>query len=124
MKKLILTLAVVLGLSAASFGLAPQTALADAKSEVCKGAGVNGSCGTGGVSLDNIVKNIVQLFAVIIGVAAVIMIMMGGFKYITSGGDAGKVASAKSTLLYAIIGLVVAFMAQAIVSFVLTKATK
>jgi hypothetical protein len=51
------------------------------------------------------------------------MIILGGLKYITSGGDAQKVASAKSALIYAIVGLVIVALAQAIVRFVLGKAT-
>lgn len=57
----------------------------------------------------------------IAGVASVIMIMVGGFKYMVSNGDSGKVSSAKDTILYSIIGLVVVVIAQAIVSFVITR---
>jgi hypothetical protein len=54
---------------------------------------------------------------------AVIMIIVGGLKYITSGGDSNNVSSAKSTIIYAIIGLVVVALAQFIVQFVLNKVT-
>jgi hypothetical protein len=50
------------------------------------------------------------------------MIIIAGFKYITSGGDTNKVASAKSTLTYAIIGIVVVALAQLIVHFVIKTA--
>jgi len=47
------------------------------------------------------------------------MIIFGGFKYITSGGDAGGVTGAKNTILYAIVGLVIVALAQVIVRFVI-----
>jgi hypothetical protein len=58
---------------------------------------------------------------VIVGVAAVIMIIIGGFRYITSSGDSASVNSAKNTILYAIIGLVIVALAQVIVRFVLNQ---
>jgi len=56
-------------------------------------------------------------------VAAVIMIIVGGFRYITSGGDSTRVGGAKNTLIYAIVGLIIVALAQAIVHFVLNNAT-
>ena len=49
------------------------------------------------------------------------MIMVGGLKYMTSQGDSANVASAKNTILYAVIGLVVVALAQVIVKFVLDR---
>ncbi|HSX06238.1 MAG TPA: pilin [Candidatus Saccharimonadia bacterium] len=75
----------------------------------------------GSLSIDSIIKTIVNIFSFVIGVVAVIMIMVSGYRYISSGGDSSKVASARSTITYAIIGLVVTALAQGIVRFVLTK---
>lgn len=58
-----------------------------------------------------------MLFA--IGVVAVIMLIVGGFRYIFSGGNSTSVNAAKDTILYAVIGIVVALLAYAIVNFVL-----
>ena len=71
---------------------------------------------------DDLVSNIrtitnTMLFA--IGVVAVIMLIIGGFRYIFSGGNQTSVNSAKDTILYAVIGIVVAILAYAIVNFVL-----
>lgn len=55
----------------------------------------------------------------IIGVIAVIMLIWGGLRYVLSGGDAKKVTDAKNTVLYAIIGLIVAFLSYAVVLFVI-----
>jgi len=60
---------------------------------------------------------------VIVGIAAVIMIIVGGFRYITSGGNDASVTSAKNTILYAVIGLIVVALSQLIVRFVLGKLT-
>jgi hypothetical protein len=63
----------------------------------------------------------IQIFTVILGVAAVIVIIISGLKYITAGGDTNAVESARRTLIYALVGLAVAALAQAIVSLVLSK---
>ncbi|HYF96558.1 MAG TPA: pilin [Patescibacteria group bacterium] len=73
--------------------------------------------------LNALVASIINLFSVVVGIVAVIMIIYGGFKYITSGGDSSNVTGAKNTILYAILGLVIVALAQFIVKFVLAKAT-
>ena len=60
----------------------------------------------------------------IIGIVAVIMIILGGFTMMTSSGDPGKVKKGKDTILYGVIGLVVALLAFAIVNFVLANVFK
>lgn len=67
-----------------------------------------------------IFKTITNTVLYIVGVVAVIMLIIGGIKYVVSGGDAKKVTDAKNTVLYAIIGLIIAFLAFAIVNFVIT----
>jgi hypothetical protein len=62
-----------------------------------------------------------SLVATLVGVAAVIMIIIGGIQYVISAGDPTNVQNAKNTILYAIIGLVVALMARAIILFVLVR---
>ena len=57
--------------------------------------------------MGEIASKIVNVFSVIVGTAAIIMIIYGGFRYITSGGSSERIGSAKTTLIYAIIGLVV-----------------
>jgi len=73
--------------------------------------------------INDIIHTIVNLLSAIVGVVAVIMIIVGGFRYITSGGNDTSVTSAKNTILYAIIGLVVVALAQLIVRFTLSKLT-
>ena len=75
--------------------------------------------GRGEGAFMNLLKDVINLLLFIIGAIAVIMIIIGGIKYTTSNGDQAQVTSAKNTILYAVVGLVVAIMAYAIVNFVL-----
>jgi hypothetical protein len=70
-----------------------------------------------------IIEDVINIFSLVVGVIAVIMIIIGGLKYITSGGDSGNVTSAKNTILYAIVGLIIVALAQIIVRFVLGRIT-
>lgn len=65
-------------------------------------------------------KQVTNTILYIVGIIAVIMLIIGGIKYVISGGDSKKVTDAKNTVLYAIIGLVIAFLAFAIVNFVIS----
>jgi len=75
-------------------------------------------------SLNKIIKFALNLFSIIVGIIAVVMITIGGLKYVTSGGDSQRVSGAKDTILFAIVGLVVVALAQIIVHFVLNDVTK
>ena len=72
-------------------------------------------------STNKFIKDIISTLLFALGVIAVIMIIVGGIRYATSDGDSAKVKSAKDTILYAVVGLVVALMAYAIVGFVLNQ---
>lgn len=79
---------------------------------------------TGGTDkVNSLITTIINVISVVVGVIAVIMIIIGGFRYITSGGKEEGVKGAKNTILYALIGLIVVALAQIIVKFVLNKAT-
>lgn len=73
---------------------------------------------------NDLVHSIINVLSAIVGVVAVIMIIVGGLRYITSGGNDTSVSGAKNTILYAVIGLVIVALAQIIVRFVLTKVTQ
>jgi Type IV secretion system pilin len=62
-----------------------------------------------------------NIFSAIVGIIAVVMIIVGGVKYITSQGESANITSAKNTILYALVGLVVVALAQVIVRFVLNR---
>jgi len=89
------------------------------------GSGSNVDCspvGTSGNVIGDTANKIVNIFSIIVGAVAVIMIIYGGFRYITSGGSSERIGGAKNTLIYAIIGLVIVAVAQLIVHFVLNQA--
>lgn len=71
-----------------------------------------------GCSGEGIFKTITNVLLFIIGAISVIMLIIGGIRYTVSGGDSAQITSAKNTILYAIIGIVVAILAYAIVNWV------
>ena len=99
--------------------LAQGSTLEVSNGNTCAGGGTEG----GTRKVNQLITDAVNIFSAIVGIISVIMIIFGGFKYITSGGDSNNVTSAKNTIIYAVIGLVVVAMAQFIVQFVLNKIT-
>ncbi len=79
------------------------------------------STNVGTSSITKLAKQVVNIFSIVVGAISVIMIIYGGFRYITSGGASEGVGNAKKTLLYAIIGLIVVALAQLIIHFVLNQ---
>ncbi len=70
---------------------------------------------------DGLIRDVVNILLFIIGAIAVIMLVIGGIRYTISGGDQSQVTAAKNTILYAIVGIIVALFAYAIVNFVLDR---
>jgi hypothetical protein len=70
-----------------------------------------------------IITTITNVLLFIAGALAVIMIIWGGLRYATSGGNSSNVTAAKNTVLYAIVGLIIAFLAFAIVNWILAAIT-
>lgn len=85
--------------------------------------GSDSLCGTDQDSsaLPGLMKNVINTALVVLGMIAVVMIVVGGIRYTTSNGDAQQIKSAKDTIMYSVIGVVVAIMAYAIVNFVLAS---
>ena len=77
----------------------------------------------GSETLNGVLKRIINIFSIVVGAVSVIMIIIGGFRYIISAGDSNGVTGAKNTILYALVGLVVVLFSQIIVRFVLSNAT-
>jgi hypothetical protein len=125
-KRVVAALMVAGGLAGMSVTLAPVPAMAAVDTtSVCSGVSLTGgACNGDEKQFTTVIKLIIQIISLIAGIAAVIMIVVGGLKYITSNGDSSSTASAKNTILYAIIGLVVVALAQVIVRYVLTTASK
>lgn len=70
---------------------------------------------------NGVIRVISNILIWVVGIVAVIMIVWSGLKYMTAAGDSSKLASAKSSLIYAIVGLIVAIMAYAIVNFIMDR---
>ncbi|CAN5123546.1 hypothetical protein BH09PAT3_BH09PAT3_3220 [soil metagenome] len=94
---------------------------ADSKAAACAGIGLAGAggCDAGDDAVNKVIKTVVNVLTWVVGIAAVIMIIVSGFRYITSGGEASNVSAAKSSLIYALVGIVIVALAQFIVHFVL-----
>ena len=123
---LIAVMAPVAVVSVPVFAQTQQGSEADIQASLCAGASltVDGTCEADGAPdrVNDLVATVINIFSWVVGVVAVIMIIVGGFQYITSGGDSGKVTNAKNTILFAIVGLVIVALAQIIVNFVLSRA--
>ena len=122
MKKVSVILASLLALPVMAFGV--TTLVADSTSaQIDLESGINSAKGTGApdnvTEDDGLIKKVVNLLLWAIGIVSVIMIIIGGIRYATSNGDSTQVTAAKNTIMYAVIGLVIAIFAYAIVNFVL-----
>lgn len=87
----------------------------DATSAVCSGT-TDKLFGPGGFW-----NRILETFTFIIGAVAVLMIIIGGIRYTTSNGDQAQITGAKNTIIYAVVGLVVAVLSYGIVHFVIAN---
>lgn len=104
---------------------APVQALTANQQQVCEAIGSDKDCAkTEGTDINSTIATVLNLFSTLIGVVAVLMIMYAGFKYTTAAGDSSKIASAKNTLIYAVIGLIVAALAKVIVRFTIHQAAQ
>lgn len=101
-------------------------AASGSRAGVCEGIAMATGQGcddaTAASGVNNIIGTVVNVLSIAVGIIAVIMIIIGGLKYITSSGDSNNVTSAKNTILYAVVGLVIVAIAQFIVRFVVSKA--
>ncbi len=87
----------------------------------CTGMTGNGSGTVNTNTLMSTLTTIINVVLGVVGFVAVVMIIMGGISFITSQGDSSKVTKARNTILYGVVGLVVALLAFAIVNFVLSS---
>ena len=74
-------------------------------------------------SAEDIIETVTNIFLLLVGAASVIMIVVGGFMYTVSAGDQTAAAKAKNTILYAVVGLVIAFAGYAVSDFVIDAFT-
>lgn len=114
-----------------TFALVPKSyaLFENAKNEACQGATLSDSTANQcdptaqTKNVNSVLRTSINLLSIVVGVIAIIAIIIGGLKFIMSQGDSAGVSSAKNTIIYAIIGLIIVAMAQFIVRFVLNRAT-
>lgn len=122
MKKLLL-----LALMIPFFAAAPVSAQLDPFENICDSNTADTSvCNTDGnddpiAGEDGVIIRAVTIMSYIVGFASVLMVMVGGLKFITANGDPNSVSSARNTVLYALIGVVVFLSSQLIVRFVVSR---
>ena len=124
MKKSIISIAIM---TCAIFGasvLSTTSLPGSASAQVSEGINTATTSEMKGKSIDGkdgLIKTVVNVLLWAVGILSVIMIIFSGFRYITSSGDASKTKSAQSTLIYSVVGLIVAIMAWAIVNMVIKR---
>lgn len=94
---------------------------ADAKDEVKRGADMTNSGGSAKQDLPDVITTIINVMLFIAGALAVIMIIYGGIRYITAHGDEKQVKVAKDTIVYSVVGLIIAIIAYALVTFIFNR---
>lgn len=114
--KILLALALILAL------IAPA-GLLHAQCGDPSSSGVTGgiACGPSSISATEGVKRAINILLYLVGVISLIVVVVGALRYVLSGGNPQATSAAKDTILYAVIGLVVALLAYAIVNFVLSN---
>ncbi|MFZ2545316.1 MAG: hypothetical protein WAW80_05040 [Candidatus Saccharimonadales bacterium] len=95
-------------------GLSEGATSAQGKDQTGDAASLFGDNGQGGVF-----RTVTNVMLFLIGAVSVIMLIFGGIRYVVSGGDSTQVTNAKNTILYAVVGIVVAILAYAVVNFVI-----
>lgn len=133
MKRFLITLTALVTLSTPALALSGAAGAADvfqacsgaaASSSACQDA--NGQQGNNANGNNNpivdIISAAIKILSYIIGAAAIIGIVVSAIRLMTAGGDSQAAASARGGLIYSLIGIAIAILAQALVSYVLSKA--
>ena len=118
-KQLVMAFALVAGVGATT--LAPQSASAITVFKECGAQADSAVCKSQNDYARKIIKNVINTALIVLGMIAVLMIVIGGIRYTTSNGNSSQIKEAKDTIMYAIIGLVVAILSYSIVNFVVGR---
>lgn len=118
---IVATPAVALGGAAHAVDVFQPCSGSAAGTDVCKDAKAQQGNNGNNNPIVNIIKAAINVLSYIIGIAAVIGIVVSGIRLMTSGGDSNAVASARSGLVYSLVGVAIVALAQVLVAFVLDK---
>ena len=125
MKKLLIYILLTVGLLSPTLALGAQPIYATTQEELKKGACLGDAACEASTpdstksSVNNIINTIINVFSWVVGVVAVIMVIFGGFRYVTAAGNETKTKAAKDTILFALIGIIIVALAQTIVKYVI-----
>ena len=114
---------IICGLALSTVLVAAPVAVESASAQVQDGLNMTKTADTQNTSVNTLIRNVINILLWAIGIVSVIMIIIGGIRYATSNGDSNQVSAAKNTIMYAVIGLVIAIFAYAIVKFVFVQIT-
>jgi hypothetical protein len=131
-KVIVLTLSIICGTMMTSLSLVHATDILGpsaqcgtnsdtSSSAICTDDKTESAAGANDNPIADRLRNIANLIAIVAGAAAILLILVGGIQYVTSNGDTNKTASAKNTVIYSLVGLVVVALAAAIIDFVVSK---
>ena len=121
MKKILITFGLIIAIIGSfitAAGIYENKVYADSAADLIK-QGADSTGQQDSRSAGDIAKDVVNIMFFIVGVMAVIMIIWGGIRYVLSAGNSAALTSAKNTIMYAVIGLIVAILAYTIVNFVI-----
>jgi hypothetical protein len=122
----LLFMAVLATLAVGQFASRATQVYAQSDAAICEGIGAvegGSSCNdpSGSTTINTTLAAVLNILSIAAGIAAVIMIIIAGIRYITSNGEANNVAGAKNALIYAIVGIVIVALAQVIVRFAVNR---
>ncbi|MDB5186546.1 MAG: rane protein of unknown function [Candidatus Saccharibacteria bacterium] len=118
-KQLVMACAFVVGLGVSALPVSPVSAINVFGG--CGGQSASAVCKAQGDSATSMAQIITNTLLLLLGIVSVIMIIIGGIRYTTSAGDASRIKAAKDTIMYSVVGLVVALLAYGIVTFVANR---
>ena len=121
MKRIKLLIAAFMVTAVGAFTLVPatNTFALDPLADVCSTDPDNAVCKNKEEDANKLIGTLVNTLLFLVGALSTIMIIVGGIFYATSSGDSSRITKAKNTITYAIVGLVVAFVAFAIINWVI-----
>ena len=92
---------------------------AGAKNSISNGINTTNNAANSGKDFNGVIDTVINTMLFIVGILSVAMIIYSGIRYVTAHGDKSQIESAKNTLIYSIVGLVIAIIAYAVVNWVL-----
>ncbi len=120
-KQIVAGLAIVLGVGVFIPALPVGAVNVDPLADACVGSTSTVCAASKTDDISVTINTVINVLLFIVGIISVIMIIVGGIMYAVSSGDAGQISKAKLTITYAVAGLVIAFVAYAIVNWVIDR---